>query len=267
MSVPAGTVVLRRRTGVAGVGWIMHGWGSGPFLGFDTETTGVDVSTDRIVTAALVYRGPGGTRQRTWLIDPGIEIPEAASDIHGITTDHARAEGAQPREALEELAAELAAAIGSGVPVVAYNACFDLMLLEHELTRWGLATLTQRLGRAPGPVLDPLVIDRALDRYRPGKRKLVDLCQHYRVGAGAELHTAEVDVHATLDVLGCLVAAFPELAQRSLPELHELQRGWHRQWAQSFNGWRERRGYTGPGADLEWLPSLQEAAVRSVVVD
>ena len=32
------------------------GWTDGPLLGFDTETTGVDVDNDRIVTAALVRR-------------------------------------------------------------------------------------------------------------------------------------------------------------------------------------------------------------------
>ena len=237
----------------------MTSWAGGPMLGFDTETTGVDVEQDRIVTAALVLRDARGTRQRTWLIDPGVEIPTAASDIHGITTDHARAEGIAPHTALDQLAAELTRAIAAGIPVVAYNACFDITLLERELSRWRLPTLAERLGRTPGPVLDPLVLDRALDRYRPGKRKLLDLCRHYRVNALDNLHTAEVDVRATLQVLDCIVATFPELGERSLPELHELQRGWHRTWALSFNDWRARQGLTGPGADLEWLPALTAA--------
>src|SRR5690625_1830028 len=176
----------------------MTSWAGGPMLGFDTETTGVDVEQDRIVTAALVLRDASGTRQRTWLIDPGVEIPTAASDIHGITTDHARAEGMAPHTALDQLAAELARAIAAGIPVVAYNACFDITLLERELRRWRLPTLAERLGRTPGPVLDPLVLDRALDRYRPGKRKLLDLCRQYRVHALDNLHTAEVDVPGTL---------------------------------------------------------------------
>ncbi|WP_324649646.1 exonuclease domain-containing protein [Georgenia sp. H159] len=241
----------------------MNTWATGPFLGFDTETTGVDPRHDRIVTAALIMRDARGVRQRTWLIDPGVEIPTAASDIHGITTDHARAEGAAPRTALEEIAAELVRAIAAGVPVVAYNACFDVTLLEHELARWQLPTLADRLGRAPGPVLDPLVIDRALDRYRPGKRKLVDLCGHYRVEALDRLHTAEVDVLATLEVLDCLLRAFPELGVRTPEELHEWQRACHREWATGFNDWRTRRGLDGPGADLEWLPSLEPAALSA----
>ena len=233
----------------------MSTWTTGPLLGFDTETTGIDVRRDRIVTAALVLRTPAGTRQRTWLIDPGVDIPTVASDIHGITTDHARAEGTAPRESLEEIAAELVRAFRAGVPVVAYNASYDLTLLEHELARWQLPTLAERLGTAAlGPVLDPLVLDRALDRTRRGARRLTDLCTHYRVDAMARLHTAEVDVAATLEVLDCLVRTFPELGGRSLAELQVWQRDCHREWATDLNAWRTSKGLPGPGAELEWLP-------------
>lgn len=234
----------------------MDHWTAGPLLGFDTETTGVDPLRDRIVTAALVTRDARGTRQRTWLIDPHVEIPAPASAIHGITTDRARAEGAAPREALEEIAAELVRAFEDGVPVVAYNACFDLTLLEHELARWQLPTLAARLGRAPSPVLDPLVIDRALDRERSGTRRLGDLCGHYRVEVLESLHTAEVDVLATLQVLDCLVASFPELGARELADLHEWQRAHHRDWAGRVNARRAAEGLDGPEVDLEWLPTV-----------
>ncbi len=48
-------------------------WHQGPLVGFDLETTGTDVESDRIVTAALVRLEPDGTvsEQRTWLLDPG----------------------------------------------------------------------------------------------------------------------------------------------------------------------------------------------------
>ena len=51
-------------------------WTDGPFMGFDTETTGVNTATDRIVTAACVEWRNGQTRERTWLADPGIPIPK-----------------------------------------------------------------------------------------------------------------------------------------------------------------------------------------------
>ncbi|MBN8881157.1 DNA polymerase-3 subunit epsilon [Salana multivorans] len=230
------------------------GWTTRRIVGFDTETTGVDVRTDRIVTAALVIRaGIGGLSQvRTWLIDPGVEIPEAASAIHGVTTEHARAHGVQPREALEEIASLLAASMSADCPVVAYNACFDLTLLEYELDRHGLPTLTERIGRAPSPAIDPLVLDRALDRYRPGKRRLGDLASFYGVVASGELHAADVDVDATLDVLGALVRRFPELGELTLDALHDRQIRAHYRWASSFNDWLTSNGFEREPADLAW---------------
>lgn len=195
-------------------------WIDGPLLGFDTETTGVDVDSDRIVTAALVSRDEAGTRVRTWLLDPGVEIPEAASAIHGITTEHARTNGEPAALALEEIASALADAIGGRVPVVAYNAAFDLDILTAELRRHGLATVSERLGRDVVPVIDPLVLDRAEDRYRPGKRKLVDLCGFYQIADAGRLHTADVDVVATLDVLAAIVGRYPHLGTLELGQLH-----------------------------------------------
>lgn len=228
-------------------------WTRGPLLGFDTETTGVQVGHDRIVTAALVHRDPDGTRVRTWLIDPGVEIPAEAAAIHGISTEHAREHGVAPAQALEEIASELAAAIAAGTPVVAYNATFDLCILEAELRRHGLATLGERLGCEPVGIIDPLVLDRSEDRFRRGKRKLVDLCGVYGITDAGELHTADVDVIATLDVLAAIAARYPRLGELSLDELHTYQLDAHRTWARSFNDWRERNGFTGPGASEEWL--------------
>ncbi|WP_448061913.1 exonuclease domain-containing protein [Cellulomonas hominis] len=227
-------------------------WADGPMLGFDTETTGVDVDHDRIVTAALVRRDASGTRVRTWLIDPQVEIPAAASAIHGISTEQARAHGMHPVQALEEIAAAIAAAVAAQVPVVAYNASFDLCLLDAELRRYGLATVPERAGRPVGPVIDPLVLDRAEDRYRSGKRKLVDLCGVYRVVDAGALHSADVDVAATLDVLDRIVDRFPHLGDLDLGALHDYQVAAHRAWAESFNAWRAQRGLTGPGAELTW---------------
>ena len=228
------------------------GWARGPLLGFDTETTGVDVTGDRIVTVALVRRDSAGTRAQTWLIDPGVPIPAEAAAIHGITTEHARAHGRAPRGVLDEVAGQLAEALRGGVPVVAFNASFDLSLLDAELRRHGLATLSDRLGRAPRPVLDPLVLDRDADRYRRGRRTLGDLCLHYGVVGDGALHTAEVDVAATLDVLARLVERYAFLGRRDPEELHDLQVQAHRAWAQRFNTWREGQGYVGPGAELAW---------------
>ncbi|MDM8085662.1 exonuclease domain-containing protein [Cellulomonas cellasea] len=235
-------------------------WTQGPLLGFDTETTGVDVDADRIVTAALVRRDASGVHVQTWLIDPGVEIPAGASAIHGITTEQARAHGADPVVALEEIADAIAEALLSDIPIVAYNASFDLCLLDAELERHGLPTLPQRTGRDTMPVIDPLVLDRHEDRYRKGKRKLVDLCGHYEVVDPGSLHTADVDVLATLDVLDKIVTRFPHLAALDLAALHDYQAEAHRVWAEHLTAWRQGRGLTGPGPEPQWLARRREDA-------
>jgi len=230
----------------------MTGWIDGPVVGFDTETTGVDTGSDRVVTAAVVRREGGEQAVSTWLLDPGVEIPEAASAIHGVTTAHARAHGRPAGPALDEVAQILAAALLRDEPVVAFNASFDLTLLDAELRRYALPTLAERIGRPVRVVLDPLVLDRHVDRYRRGKRTLGDLRAHYRVTSDAALHTADVDVAATLDVLRAMTAVYPGLGSTSLDRLHDLQVVAHRRWATSFNAWRASQGLDGPGAELDW---------------
>jgi DNA polymerase-3 subunit epsilon len=216
------------------------GWVSGPLLGFDTETTGLDVATDRIVTAAVVVRVPGvSTDVRTWLLDAGVDIPAEATAIHGITTEHARTRGQAPAEALEQIASVLTAHVSRGLPLVAYNAAFDLSLLDAELRRHGLATLPERLGRPVFPVLDPLVIDRWQDAAREGKRRLGDLCTLYDVASVGDLHTADVDALVTLDVLDAQLVRYPHLRAVALEALHAAQAGTYRDWASTLN--EERR--------------------------
>ena len=233
-------------------------WPFGPLLGFDTETTGVNPSQDRLVTAALIRRTErtiGGDRQQsvtTWLADPGVEIPEAASAVHGVTTERVRAEGRPVTEVLAEVSDLLVTAMAAGTPVVAFNASYDLTLMEAELARHGLPTMRSRLGRELGPIADPLVLDRAVDRYRRGKRRLGDLCEVYGVHVDEALHTAEVDVAATLDVLEALAAAHPQLSELSPDELVAYQARAHRTWAESFNEWLARKNPSRTPAQTAW---------------
>lgn len=229
-------------------------WLDAGFIGFDTETTGVRTGSDRIVTAAAITRVPNSPDvARSWLINPGVDIPTAASAVHGITTEYAQAHGASPESALEEIADELAQGLRQGIPVVAFNASFDLQILEAELERYGLATLRQRLGTGIGPVIDPLVLDRAVDRYRKGKRTLTHLCEVYQVIPSGDLHAAETDVRATLDVLEQILLLHPQLTDKSLGELHAYQQEAHRAWAQNFNEWLARQGRAdGDGPSEIW---------------
>lgn len=220
----------------------MGAWWEGPLVGFDTETTGVDVTQDRIVTASLLTSIPGErTRSQDWLIDPGVEIPEAAAAVHGITTEKARAEGVGPLAALDYIANELNYAARTGWPIVAFNASFDLSILDHELARHGLPSLADRLGSTPMTVIDPLVIDRHVDRYRRGKRTLTAACQVYGVTLD-DAHTADADAAAAVELARKLGAAFPEISDLPAGVLHGLQVKWFKEQAEGLQAYFDRQG-------------------------
>lgn len=164
-------------------------WWDERMAALDLETTATDPEQARIVTAAIVYVGGGQPAEpRTWLADPGVEIPDEAAAVHGVTTDRARAEGRPVAEVLAELLAALVA-WGSTRPLIICNARYDLTVLDRELRRHGLGPLPPLL------VIDPLVLDKHVDRYRPGSRKLVDACEWYRLPA-LDAHDALADALA-----------------------------------------------------------------------
>ncbi|MFE5671620.1 exonuclease domain-containing protein [Agromyces sp. NPDC056523] len=214
---------------------------------FDLETTGIDIDTCRVVTAHVGVIGPGGEvlEQRQWLVDPGVEIPTAATLIHGVTTERARLEGLAAVQAVAEITSALRQVAARGLPIVAYNAAYDLSLLRHEAERYGHEPF-----RGPGWVIDPLVIDKAVDRYRSGKRTLTAACEHYGVELLAA-HDAGADAIAAGRVAQAIARAFPELAACAIAELHARQVGWSREQAESYQDWRRRNGepeFTTSGA-------------------
>jgi DNA polymerase III subunit epsilon len=115
----------------------MTPWWQGRLLGFDVESTGTDVESDRIVSAAVVKVGGGGPSDgMSLLLNPGVEIPEAATAVHGITTEQAHAHGLEPAKALQSVHYALHEAAAKGVPLVAFNARFDLTIVSCGATGW-----------------------------------------------------------------------------------------------------------------------------------
>ncbi|MFD3517515.1 3'-5' exonuclease [Streptomyces sp. NPDC058657] len=233
------------------------GWHGESLIGFDLETTGTDPLESRIVTAAVVeVRGGVVTGQRLWLADPGVRIPSQASAIHGISSERASAEGRPAREVADEVAQLLVENWARGVPVVAYNAAFDLTLLSAELARYGLPALGDRLAALTGdvgigPVVDPLTIDRAVDRYRRGKRTLEAVCVEYAVVLDGA-HEASADALAAVHVALAIAERHPSIAALTLSELHQEQVKWYADWATGFQEFLREKGTKDAVIDPTW---------------
>ncbi len=203
---------------------------------FDLETTGIDVDTSRIVSATIaVLDATGDVSERVdWLLDPGVEIPPAATDVHGITTEHAAQNGRPAAEGVAEIVSTIRAHMKRGLPLVVYNAPYDLTLLNRESLRYGVAPLI-----SPSPVIDPLVIDKAVDRYRKGKRTLEATSAFYGVALEGA-HDAGADAIATGRVAQAIARTHASVLPTTVDELHALQVKWCRQQAESFQQYMRR---------------------------
>lgn len=210
-------------------------WASNLWV-FDTETTGVDVASARIVSAAIALLGPDGDVQerRDWLINPGVEIPRRASEVHGISTEMAVANGMQPEVGIAQIVESLRDGLQRGYPIVAYNAPFDLSLLAHEAQRYGIEMLSPIR-----PVLDPLVIDKQMDRYRRGKRTLDVTAQHFGVPLD-DAHEAGADAIAAGRVMQALAQAHTTKLPDDLDLLHDAQVEWAAAQAANFQEYMRR---------------------------
>ncbi|MEU8858034.1 MULTISPECIES: 3'-5' exonuclease [Streptomyces] len=238
-------------------------WISGPLLAFDLETTGTDVETDRIVTAAVVRLEADGSvsAELTWLLDPGVAIPEQASAIHGISTERAREHGLPAAAAIEEITRAVADGLRSGAPLVVMNARYDLSLLDRECRRYGVDSVSERLGDAPSPVIDPLVIDKHVDKYRKGKRALHALCAHYGVRLD-DAHDARADAVAAARVVRRMAEKHRPVGAMPLEELHGLQVRAAAEQSQSLQAYLRRTADPAAVVEPAWplVPRRREPA-------
>lgn len=202
------------------------GWADGPMLGWDLETTSPLPAEARIVTASTVTVRPGEDPEtEDWLADPGVEIPAGATEVHGITTEHARDHGQPASVVVTEVAGRIADAWANNWPVVVFNAPYDLTVLHHELVRHcdnqGIALLTEP-GCGIGPVIDPLVLDKHADRYRRGKRTLTACCEHHKI-ALTDAHTSAADALAATRLAWKIARRYPAIREMTLAELQIAQ--------------------------------------------
>lgn len=225
-------------------------WHKTPLCAFDLETTGVDVESDRIVTAAVLGLGGGGSSDsHEWLADPGIEIPAEATAVHHITTEHAREHGEPAHDVVDQIAEALAIRVRLGDPIVGHNVPYDLTLLDRECRRHGLQPLLDRLGETLLHVLDTRVLDTYCLPYRKrpsetqGARQLITLAQVYA------LPWEESEAH------GCSYDAL--MSARIVHRIGTLAHTPRDAWPEAIRTARRPRFHHLDGLDLAGLHAAQ----------
>jgi len=203
---------------------------------FDLETTGIDVETSRIVSAHVGVLDASGTlvEQWNWLADPGVDIPIQASAVHGITTERARAEGQPAPVVVAQIIEVLTSLFARGLAITIYNAAYDLSLLHHEALRYDLRPLTE-----PAPIIDPLVLDRVVDKYRKGKRTLEAAALAYGVPL-VDAHDASADAVAAGRVAQAMARKYPAQLAIESAILHTQQIAWSNEQAIDFQDYMRR---------------------------
>ncbi|MCU1592453.1 MAG: polymerase subunit epsilon [Frankiales bacterium] len=230
-------------------------WHEGPLLAFDTETTGVDPFEARIVQAALVLKRPGHAAVSHVLhMNPGVPIPPGASAVHGIT-DQQAASFPPAADVLPKVASVITRHLTDGTPLVVFNAAYDCTLLEAELDRHSLPTVSDRLGGF-APVIDPFVLHTRVSRIV--SRKLEHLCRYWGVPHDGP-HNAGHDAAATGRLATLLGQRHPQL-NFTAEELHHAQIMWRQEFCEAKRGEYDGLGWKHDGWDGTW-PIRQRTAV------
>lgn len=197
----------------------------GPLLGFDIESTGIDPFEDRVVTFSMVYSHAEGAEPviLEWLLDPGVEIAEGAAAVHGVSTEHAQEFGKPAADAMPYIARRMEKIVDLEIPFVIYNAPFDTTMIYNEFERHNVPLKYSR-EEMFAKVIDPLVIDKACDKYRKGSRKLTDTAKLYGYDL-TNAHNSTADVEATLHIARQLGKFFqPEMTIEHLQEMQKASK-------------------------------------------
>ncbi len=181
-----------------------------PLVVFDLETTGVDISKDRIVEISILKVHPDGLEEtRTRRINPEMPIPIEASEVHGIYDDDV-----QDCPTFKQVANSLYQWI-KGCDLAGFNSNrFDLPMLVEEFLRAGVSVdLSQR------KFVDVQVIYHKLER-RTLEAAYKYYCNKDLIGA----HSAEADTRATYEVLQAQLDKYPEELENDINALAEFSR-------------------------------------------
>ena len=168
-----------------------------PLVFFDLETTGINISTDRIVEISYLKVYPDGREEtKTMRINPGMPIPPEATAVHKIT-DADVAGCPTFKEVAKTIAADL-----EGCDLAGYNSNrFDVPLLVEELLRAGVSIDISRRK----------LIDVQTIFHKMEQRTLSAAYKFYCNKSLENAHTAEADTLATYEVLKAQLDRYPDL--------------------------------------------------------
>jgi DNA polymerase-3 subunit epsilon len=168
-----------------------------PIAFIDLETTGINISVDRIVEIAIVKISPDGTRLvKRKLINPLIPIPEGSSAIHGITDEMVK-DAPSFKQAANELKQFM-----ENCDLGGYNSNrFDIPMLIEEFLRIGIEFSID--GRK---LVDVQKVFHMMEQ-RTLSAAYKFYCQKSLDGA----HSAEIDATATWEVLEAQVDRYPQI--------------------------------------------------------
>lgn len=168
-----------------------------PIAFIDLETTGINISNDRIVEIAIVKILPDGTSQvKRKLINPLIPIPSGASDVHGITDDMVK-----DAPSFKQVANEIKQFMDN-CDMGGYNSNrFDVPMLIEEFLRAGVSFSVD--GRK---LVDVQKVFHMMEQRTLGAAYKF-YCNKVLDGA----HSAEVDATATWEVLEAQIERYPQI--------------------------------------------------------
>lgn len=168
-----------------------------PLAFIDLETTGVNLGTDRIIEIAIVKILVDGTRTtKRKLINPGIPIPAASSEIHGITDDMVK-EAPSFKQVAQELKQML-----DGCDLGGYNSNrFDIPLLMEEFLR----------AEVDFDMKGRKMLDVQQIFYKMEPRTLGAAYQFYCGKTLEGAHSAAIDASATYEILESQLERYPVL--------------------------------------------------------
>lgn len=168
-----------------------------PICFFDLETTGINITHDRIVEISILKVFPNGTEEsKTWLVNPEMTIPNEVIEIHGITNEKVANE-----PAFKELAKDI------------YNMIKDSDLGGFNSNRFDIPLLAEEMLRAEVDfdMKNTLAVDVQTIFHKMEQRTLSAAYKFYCDESLDNAHSAEADTKATFEVLKSQLDKYEEL--------------------------------------------------------